>query len=214
MEAVRKSDIKLPSKEYFSDIRLKPLFSRDLIWLFHQLWEKLDNCSKEFEHLKQHYSRLLNKKDLEKLERNYDSHISVILFMDAKSDDGKQLFTKTFGLQPNTCELCGERRRQLKRCHIVQKRFFKNSPDLYRDYDMHFANILLLCANCHNDLDEHSVSNTKLNRLINRRKRINKKMVQTLEADVDYMQAYVYGMQVFDDEMHKGAKKLFKKMFF
>jgi len=88
------------------------------------------------------------------------------------------------------CEICGGRY-SLDRAHVVKHSAYSNNrlkPKIsYDKYVSTVANILLICKNCHGDLDNDRLSKSKMRGLIGNRKRANKRLLKIIYGDIQYM---------------------------
>lgn len=167
------------SRKDFSDKRLRPLFKRKVVSNMRNFY---------LEHEK--YLSFLKKLKKNEILLDYIKKGGV---HDIVSDLKKQIkFPISNKLnRKGECLCCDEKRESLDKAHVITRAAYKHyriKPRTYFKWYLNSVpNILLVCSNCHKDLDHGRLSDSDVNRIISRKNKQNTHTLVILKRDIKKM---------------------------
>lgn len=198
--------INKPNKFNFSDSRLHPIFDKGIIQkidTFNQVYDDFYLSAQDFKN--SFFHSFLLKKDAKKIVDSLEKNIT---FYNPKKTDGNFKYDLwEFTKRKNRCEICGLYRKYLDKAHILKRSAYKNDQlkpkRAFKDYIDSIANILIVCSNCHSDLDRGRCSKTRIRHLVRRRKAANKRIGRFIQTDINYMNDVLTHLEEIDSKLHK-----------
>lgn len=207
-----------PEKSLFSDSRLHILFNKQILQSiihFDEVWYEFCDKVEEIDYSDIYSSYLLTRNAKQIISELKDQ---VVFINTTKSSKYFQEELWKLTTKKNTCEICGNKRRHLEKAHILQKSAFKNNKlkpkTIYKEYIDSMANIILLCNNCHSDLDNGRCANSKINRIISSRNVVNSKILKMIQKDMCYMKDVMNEIERIEIFMRESFSKEINKFLY
>ncbi|MBI5398485.1 hypothetical protein HZB03_03400 [Candidatus Woesearchaeota archaeon] len=200
-----------PKTEHFSNKGLKPAFSKSLMHSIRNASKEYDELDKKKEDLKSNIKKvgtiLSVHPDNSKLDKMFNSFTSSLCAVKPKNKRNSVDKDEIFKDRGRHCEVCRHRSRHLADGHILGKKKFKGINSKYYSFDNHKANILLLCNDCHTDLDNDKLSKTKLKHIVTKVKKNNRNIKRELLKD----EKEISKMQDILTKIEEGVKSAVEK---
>jgi len=207
--------IRKPTKEHYSHPMLNVCFSFKLVKLLKELKILKEDFEKDLSNIKEYvYNEFDYNIKTKKIKNSFYENLSEIDSMyDYKWED----FFYKYEFD-SKCENCRKKLTEnsaYNKAHIIKRTFFNYSTGIkiYEDtrFERHMANILILCANCHDEMEKKGVSPKKS--MINRRIRWKNKMLENLENDIDTLIDFQIDIDEFRKELEEYKKEFKDTMY-
>lgn len=218
-----KKDFVQPSQEDFSHPDFQKIYDWKIVELLAKYMINYYRVWDEFKNIKEEYNNVIETSLFNILKEEIESQLTGFHKMFKGKSEGEQLFfdlfgKKGYGVYQDTCELC-EENEPIHGNHIIQRPFFgrqKNKMLIYKQaqYRDHLLNITFICANCHAKIHgNYFISKRKLNKLIKRRRNVNRKSTQLLDGDINYLIDILEELVTFPDEFEAQSSEFFADFF-
>ncbi|MFA5796742.1 MAG: hypothetical protein WC916_01735 [Candidatus Woesearchaeota archaeon] len=202
--------ITTPNKKLFSDPRLVRSFNKNVIKKIIEFSNIQDSFLKELKEMRydSEYG-LLKRKNAQVIIDNLESRVKFDNIEANKKPFIKNLQDITD--RHNKCEICREKRNNPAKAHIITRAAFRNDQlkpkKAYSQYINSLANIMLVCENCHADLDKGRLANHKIRAIIRIRKKVNRRLIKTISRDIIYMKSMIKELKQYESQV----KSIFRK---
>lgn len=205
--------MRFPADKHFANIKLKKAFNKRVL-------KKLDNIDNEYKKVEKKSNEVSKKikriskyirlkgAQTSKVQQLFDKYNENLIVYRAKSKK-KVARDKIKSKRGMRCEACRRLVRHPEIAHMIKRGSFRGPNAKYNEFKMHRLNSLLLCADCHTDLDsqDNHLKTRKMGRLIKGIKHRNKKALKNMNKDMKITAILEKRIEKIDKSLKKELSK-------